>query len=99
MRVDVAHFVGVQARVGKRVYHGLGRAFTGRIRLGDVAAIPAHAKPDQLGIDSGASFPGAFEFLEDQDGPAFRDHEPIAFPVEGAAGRGRVVIPFGERLQ
>src|SRR5688500_13250493 len=97
--IDVIDLIGPNATVLQRAAHHAYRAVTVRTGSRDMVSIGGHAVADDLRLDLGASLLRILELFQDDDPRTFTHDEAVAFPVEGAAGAGRVVISSGERLQ
>ena len=60
--------------------------------------VAGHAVAHHLGQDLGTASLGVLQALEHNHPGAFADHEAVALGVEGATGRGGVVVAEGQGL-
>ena len=84
--IDVVHFLGFDASIGKRVHHHAIAAFAFFGGLGDVESVGAHAVADNLCHNRSAAPAGELELLENQDARAFPDYKAIAIDIKWPAG-------------
>ena len=97
VRVDVAHFFRLDARVFQCGSHAALRACALRGDAGHVIGVGTHAVADHFGQDLCAARLGELQLLKNQDAGAFADDKAVAILVKGAAGAGGFVVAGGER--
>ena len=97
--VDVAQFVGADARHDHGAAHGLSGRLAALVRLGEVEGVAAHAVPQELRVDVSPARDGVLPLLQHHDGRPLTDDEAVAAGVEGTAGPLGLLVPGGEGPQ
>jgi hypothetical protein len=90
--VDVVDVIGIQARVVQRLPDRTDGAPPIGVRGGDPVGVVRPAAAEELGVDLRPAPAGVLQVREDDDAGPLAEHEPVAVSIEGAAGRGRVVV-------
>ena len=98
VRVDVLDVRRLHARLIECHLHGTRIPFAFGRRGGDVVGVRGRAVADELAVDLRAALDGTLALLEDEDGRAFRQHEPIAVLVEWPRGLLRGVVAPAHRV-
>ncbi|MNS72848.1 hypothetical protein D3C72_1062680 [compost metagenome] len=95
VRVQILHFVGIDAGVFQRSHHAAARAVG--VRGGHVERVATHAEANQLRIDLGAACLGRLILLEHHHAGTLAQHEAVAVLVPRTRGCGRIVVAGGQR--
>src|SRR5512146_2783408 len=97
MGVDVAHLLGLDARVLERGAHAALRTLTIRRNTGHVIGIGAHAVANHLGQNLCTPSLCKLEFFKDENACALTDHETVAILVERTACLSGLILARRKR--
>src|SRR5207244_1290736 len=82
--VDVANLGRIDAGLVEGVADRPRCPLAFRVWLDDGIGVKTAAKPENLGVNLGTTFPGPIEVFQDQDAGPLAEDEAVAHPVERA---------------